>query len=408
MTGSHRPQISAASKRFCFTVTVVVFLSVAVFTSNILPLLNRYQPTAWEYAQAPPYKSSGNSMIPMKTNNDGENNNTDIFMRTMLGFFAAGKQISSSDIAATNSEAEKNPTKIDVGTLLEGDEDVVFKEKKDFKDWKPTSQPSASKGVIVFFHVPKTGGSTVGKHIQGASHLGVKYIFSNGLREYKRVEAQIDSWIEKNVTLRRYQVVEFHAGNSPSFVEIHQKLKLWRTQFAKLNVPFFAFTVLREPLSWTVSAYNYFCVKLREKNPCGEGPVSVDHFLDTSLHNPQCKFLTKGWGYKFPNDMRRKMPNKDDCVALYNTILENFDWVGTLEKFDETAEVLTSILGCNVFQNATVQNENSEKEVGLTSLNKTAINHLEDILSLDYELYRKAQDDFQLSDFNLPGISSAF
>jgi hypothetical protein len=63
----------------------------------------------------------------------------------------------------------------------------------------------------------------------------------------------------------RIQVKEIHADANPSFVDLVQdgSLARWRQNARDSHTPFFTFTLLREPISWALSAYFMMCIKQR-------------------------------------------------------------------------------------------------------------------------------------------------
>jgi hypothetical protein len=109
-------------------------------------------------------------------------------------------------------------------------------------------------GVVIFFHNPKTGGTSVNEML-----LGRVDMFKRSFVPIEQIYKHLEEWTTTSTLSPKVKMVEIH-GKGPGFLELIPKLREWRQQGAKHNVPIFVFTLLRDPLDWMFSCSNFFAV----------------------------------------------------------------------------------------------------------------------------------------------------
>lgn len=82
-------------------------------------------------------------------------------------------------------------------------------------------------------------GNTARTHVQDGEDLKPFYV--------RRI-ALLQKWIPGDTVY-----FEHHAGDAPSYMTVRYNLHKWRTMATELNVPFFAYTLYREPVNFALS-----------------------------------------------------------------------------------------------------------------------------------------------------------
>ena len=126
-----------------------------------------------------------------------------------------------------------------------------------------TGHPSAQKiirgshahgGIVFFMHVPKTGGNAMGHNLM--QYDDIDYVFLKGSDPLKNpMSESVVQGVSNNTILFFKAHTEI-----PSFLQLAADLKNWRQMASQNGVPFFAFTMLRDPIAYAVSAFEYVCV----------------------------------------------------------------------------------------------------------------------------------------------------
>ncbi|VEU33657.1 unnamed protein product [Pseudo-nitzschia multistriata] len=268
---------------------------------------------------------------------------------------------------------------------------------------KGTLPDFSNGGVVVFYHVYKTGGSTVGKLLheiakkdqdnfkeeveqdkderkpklniyQRALKSPAKMFFTM-IRKHVDWERDCLKTLDLASQNKKLLLLELHvedpAPDFPSLVELSSTIDRWRAEADRRGVGFFSFTLVREPVAHALSFFNFFHVG----NNCGRPPPSRnDHdawnpfkplsstesnFLKSYYaNNRQCRMLSSD-----PQSTRaapqvlvwrKDLINGEDLAEsrqpcaideVHNSLFNSMDWVGTTEKLsNETLPLLTQIV----------------------------------------------------------------
>lgn len=257
--------------------------------------------------------------------------------------------------------------------------------------------------VIVFIHVPKTGGVSITDNIKRSPASMTYFVHKMGGRKaWKSGKAYIDQYFSNQTSTngerRRSVFLEIHTL-SPSFMSMLDLLQAWRTSATENGMELFVFTTLREPVSWALSAFNYVHrqrVSELKKNP---NAATINMALrDLAQENPQCSFFAHSWMYTKPQQHRWK-PKEEDCDLLFDAMRRHIDFVGTTEHHQETVEMLIHLLGLP--NNYTFIHENSagtinDSSIRYNEMTNDTIQFHKDISLLDYKLHEDVQSEWKL------------
>lgn len=83
------------------------------------------------------------------------------------------------------------------------------------------------------------------------------------------------------------------------------------------------------------------------------------------------------------------------------------DWVGTVEKYDETLAVLQHVLPSNITATFQRKNKTRRNPVRRNMLNETTTMYLKNNMSQDYDLYRRLQQTYRMDEMELPNNKDA-
>lgn len=150
---------------------------------------------------------------------------------------------------------------------------------------------------ILMIHIPKTGGSTLGKFFLKQSYIRTNCTVS--------VNVKLEEWnsiVAKDLKKPcQCRFISFYM-HSPSIMAVKMSYLKWYTSLQNSNCTVLSLVVFREPHSQTMSAYYYFLrdhlkVKHRDKYKI---PVPMPDFTfrlnrKYVLHNLQSQFLQSGY-----------------------------------------------------------------------------------------------------------------
>jgi hypothetical protein len=151
--------------------------------------------------------------------------------------------------------------------------------------------------------------------------------------------------------------LELH-GKTHSVLQLYTQLQRWRRLAAAHDTGFFVYTLVREPVSFTVSNFNFFWAA-----PClfsGGCPyklyrATVDNLLFTAKPNVQCLYYSRSdvtWRLfkdhhdgSDPFQVAYPTATEAECLAVQQVLLDEMDWVGTTDRLSqETLPLLAYML----------------------------------------------------------------
>lgn len=207
-------------------------------------------------------------------------------------------------------------------------------------------------------------------------------------------------WILDHWRPGRVVYYEHHAGNAPSYMQIRHQVQTWRIKAQKeLQVPFFAFSLVREPLSLAVSYFNYYHTNTDKKNRFEYLPHPTEYdFIRTALSSPQCLFLTRTEiAYRTNSQHLRDNLTLTECESAYTALIHDMDWIGTTERMvHDTFPLLRHVT--NLSLNFPQRNQ-SRKRIAISDLSASTVQYIGNITAWDRKLYEQIQHDFQIDMF---------
>lgn len=238
-------------------------------------------------------------------------------------------------------------------------------------------------GLVIFYHVAKTGGSTIRAFFKkkqkrygrskfsfsrwknnpdrnetakeiGNSKFGNETTFikctpkgAEKDRELERVNSLITPILKSDQSIETI-MIEIH-GESMGLMELSKWIQRWRELCKESGKQFFAFTLLRDPIPFSVSYFKYFhlnCTYSWCEQTQYEEPSEVN-LLDSLIPDRQCFLLThtSSIGGMHPSFYQKCQVDKERCDDTYKVMKENLDWIGTTERISEdTIPLLSYIL----------------------------------------------------------------
>jgi hypothetical protein len=271
-------------------------------------------------------------------------------------------------------------------------------------------------GVVIFFHVAKTGGTSIRSIFGDRTRIPTVYLETvYNATHFLNEAALIDRVLTRNTTFdigKNVLFLETHGLNAPALPFMHPHLQRWRKMAAEHGTSFFAFTIIRDPVSYAVSYFNFF-----NAAPCTLGPScswrlympTEGNLVHTTEANNQCLLMARDhWGIFMRKN--RTAPTRQECETAYDILLEDMDWVGTTEHMsEETIPLLTYMLSHNMTLaktpigtfNVMSATKDETSVLKKSSLHPTTVDYIRSMSYLDQENYNRAKRDFTLEMWNL-------
>ena len=251
----------------------------------------------------------------------------------------------------------------------------------------------------------------------------------------------MNTWLEatsSNATILegfhqgKVHVLEIHTY--PTFHSIVGQLQTWKHEMShRLKIPVFAFAMVREPVSFQISSFNYLClgrltnprkhcrgVSLDPHNP---GVPTAEHLLAFHRPNNQCSFLSEGWVDPSQRGWRlnKKSPSEEKCMSVFQNLYTYMDWIGVTSQMNETLEVLDRVLPLastttttttngssstsqkmfsQLFTSENVSSEKLKNPLSLKQLNSTVLDRLKLDNAIDANMV-----DYVTSRYRLESVS---
>jgi hypothetical protein len=242
-------------------------------------------------------------------------------------------------------------------------------------------------GVFIFLHVPKTGGSTVRDFVKKQAVNKSLYMETHGGEvPWQRAKRAIDRYVVEG-TNGTAVFMEDHVHPNPVRI-LFPQLKQWREIAQANGVPFFAFTMHREPLSFSVSFFNYFWVQNRRVNG------TLENFHKHLSHNPQCDYLVQG-----ASRGGRDMKNASQCFTGYDEMFEVMDWISPTPTFDKEILPLVAYLANLQYRDLGHVNDVKKPALSLKTMPESSIERIRNMTWLDQELYDRILKTYVFDDW---------
>lgn len=261
-------------------------------------------------------------------------------------------------------------------------------------------------GVVLFFHLAKTGGTSIRENFDKAfPHMQVKHIGTmDDLTEYGILAARFLRGDRSEFPAGKTVLfLELH-GVLPSLFALHSSYARWRTIAEKFNTTFFSFALVREPVSYSVSYFNFY-----EAEPCsfpvckGRLVPPTEENLDSSLlFNHQCQlFAREHWElFGERNEKFNREVTAAECEAVYQLVLSDMDWVGTTKAMStETLPLLTQMFAHNAKTGNNMPQINKAwkpNHLTVDSLHPSTVEHIRSMNEYDQAIYEAVQRDFPI------------
>ena len=108
--------------------------------------------------------------------------------------------------------------------------------------------------LIVFIHIPKTGGSSIREGLRSQADLFLWGLGdSNCRRHIDTLYTHVQNWTDGNTVF-----LEWHTQDCPSYASMRDHFVTIRKQAQQNNIPVFFFSIVREPFAHAVSWYTYY------------------------------------------------------------------------------------------------------------------------------------------------------
>jgi hypothetical protein len=313
-------------------------------------------------------------------------------------------------------------------------------------------------GVMVFFHLAKTGGTTLrlnwiyygnaDPYVQIETRLlsnmsayaqaivDAEFILTNPY-QYQQLQQQqqqqqqqfqsspspsnndnemIQQQSSSSTKNPKILILEMH-GILPSLFSMEALLLKWRQLSQQYHTGFVTFSLMREPIQYSVSYFNFYmaapCSFPKSTGKCENLYESNEmNLIATRRYNHQCQLYARDHWTLFSNQAAKTDPHVTDveCDHVYQSLLRTMDWVGDTNHLSiDTWPFMTQLLWHRSYDSITTTTTTTTV-VPLHSVNKawkphrisaSNISHstqqsLMDYNLIDRELYRKVTQHYQV------------
>jgi len=273
-------------------------------------------------------------------------------------------------------------------------------------------------GVVIFYHSPKTGGTSLRKFVQDLptqtqyARLN-RFAYDSTSRNSTDDEAVKYRLIDDILQGRRQEVMfaEMH-GDIPGLPDLKSWMEHCRQTSQRTGVPFFAVSLVREPIEYYVSYFAFFhALKCPDASFCERERYSLttEHLRESAVPNRQCgTFLGHQTFSRMPSEDGKTTHSLDlpvdfdDPSQIWDLFVADWDWVGTTDTLDDTTiPLIRHVFGIPTPRKTVIgkfkQLCSAEREKLLPSnLDSATYNYLHNISACDRQVYDWVRDRYQL------------
>ena len=294
-------------------------------------------------------------------------------------------------------------------------------------------------GVVIFYHVAKTGGSTIRDMVSSWKHVRFQRVQSFDARtptfgrdnnnvtiDIHRKRPTIRTRIHDILQGRRDELLflELH-GNIPSIPTLSQFIAQSRQTSQTNGIPFFTLTLIREPISFYVSYFLFFHHRKCHYSWCAHDLYNAteENLRISAIPNRQCGFLVEGQLFmrspirKGSQTQNITLPyGYDDPSKVWKYFQNDWDWVGTTDTLDSTTIPLLQHLLQGPHQHSLTTTSNTSTTTNTTTISRskaeatpdkqrlhprnlhaTTIQYLQNLSTCDHQVYDWAKTRYQMS-----------
>lgn len=203
-----------------------------------------------------------------------------------------------------------------------------------------TTHTSRRMQVFVQFHIPKTGGESVNSWFRLHAPSN-RYLRVQSEKDFNAALGTVQQALANSNSTNSTRIyIEVHAGTAPSWQSLQGPSGRLHALRRQPGLELTTFTVLREPISWVISAYNYVCGGVQHEKACSAGRHDVASMSRTLRSNPQCAYLLYGWsGWTLSPG---PSPSEELCSTVLSSLRHNMDFVGHSDCLDAIFSWLSS------------------------------------------------------------------
>jgi len=240
-------------------------------------------------------------------------------------------------------------------------------------------------GVILFYHLAKTGGVTIRNIMKDMEH--VEFLRASNTSEFEHISENI-SMILNRTTQPKILFVELHAGQSlPGLAELSPIMQQWHRLSQQHDIPFFAFTLLRDPIHVHVSAFLFFHLLRCTASWCSvrKSRPSEKNLLNSITPNRLCSSLARGQDHE---DLIYQNVSAGECLEVEKLLRQDWNWVGTTEEISTTTLPMVFEMLHYIPKNTTSSNVSSRGDLlNVKNISQATRMALKNQSKLDYKLY---------------------
>ena len=309
----------------------------------------------------------------------------DLVIRTGTSMPRQSDGIGNVDTSEISSDSKKNNSQYNV-------EDAT----------KSYKAPLAG-GVIVFYHIYKTGGTTIRQDFAALEGIQMNRV-RKGFEIAGRAE-QIENVLSRKDPLPDNQTyflemhIDYPAPKYPTILEFEPYLNKWRELSRASGVPFFSFALVRDPIDYAVSYFNFFYSREKKYawSPYYPMNATEENFLSTFVPNRQTRIMGAE-----PAGTSKERLTTETYYNVKRALCLSFDWVGTTENMQaETLPLLAYLVKLDEGLGSKMEKQNVGEERELpqihrSDLSATTLQMVEDGSKRDREIYNAIVKTFPI------------